>query len=173
MNGRGVESQHPRHRHGALRRAAAAVILMIAAAAVTACGLQVPSDPDGALERITHGTLRVGASPSGSLVVVDPDGGVEGTLADLIEGFAQERDARIEWAVDSEEDLVDDLESGELDLAIGGMTDKTPWIDRVSATRGYPDVPGADGASVVVLLPLGENALQAALETYLDAELSR
>ncbi|NYE21454.1 hypothetical protein [Microbacterium immunditiarum] len=146
--------------------------MLVAAAVLSGCGTRIPADPDGTLDRVTHGTLRVGASPSGTLVVVD-DGRVRGPLVELIEGFAAERDANLEWTVDSEEDLVDDLEGGRLDLAIGGMTDKTPWADRVSVTRGYPDVPGSGDASVVVLLPMGENALQAALETYLDEELSR
>ncbi|WP_307858472.1 hypothetical protein [Microbacterium flavescens] len=141
-------------------------------AGLTGCGLSIPADPDGTLDRITGGELRVGASPSGDLVVVDR-GEVTGPLADLIEGFAREHDATVRWAVDSEEDLVAGLESGKLDLAIGGMTAATPWSDRVSVTRGYPGVPESGGADTAVLLPLGENGLQAALETYLDGEVSR
>jgi DNA-binding transcriptional LysR family regulator len=133
----------------------------------SACG--IPRDPDGTLDRVTGGTLRVGASPHDGLVIVD-DGVVSGSLATLIEGFATDRDAEIDWTVDSEEGLVDRLERGSLDLAIGGMTDATPWADRVGVTRGYPDLPGSAGSNVVVLLPMGENALQAALETYLDRE---
>ena len=76
------------------------------------------------------------------------------------------------WTVDSEEDLVDDIVAGDLDLAIGGMTAATPWADRVSVTRGYPSVEGSGGADVAILLPIGENRLQAALETYLDGEVS-
>ena len=153
-------------------RAACAGILVMCAVALSGCGLQIPSDPNGTLDRITGGELRVGASPSGDLVVVDGDE-VEGSLADLIEGFAREHDATVVWTVDSEEDLVADLEDGALDLAIGGVTAATPWSDRVSVTRGYPGVAGSSGADVAVLLPLGENRLQAALETYLDHEVSR
>jgi hypothetical protein len=147
------------------------------AAAVTAvvlagCGVQIPTDPDGSLDRITGGVLRVGASPSGELVVVSGDR-VTGPLAELVETFAEERDARVEWTVDSEEDLVDELTSGDLDLAIGGMTDATPWAESVSVTRGYAGIDGSDGASVVVLLPMGENALQSALETSLDGQVGR
>ncbi len=146
--------------------------MLVAAAVLSGCGIRIPADPDGTLDRITDGVLRVGASPSGSLVVAS-DGRVEGSLVELVEGFADEREARVEWTVDSEEDLVDGLATGELDLAIGGMTDKTPWAERVSVTRAYPDVPGSGGASVVVLLPMGENAMQAALEAYFDRELSK
>lgn len=150
----------------ALRIGVAAALV----AGLTGCGL--PIDPDGTLDRITDGELRVGATASGDLVTIDGDE-VDGTLAELIEAFAAERDATVVWTIDSEEDLVDELASGDLDLAIGGMTAATPWSNRVSVTRGYPGVEGSGGADVAVLLPLGENGLQAALERFLDGEVSR
>lgn len=151
-------------------RATRTIAIVALALTLTGCGVSIPSDPDGTLDRVTGGVLRAGASPAGELVAVD-DGEVGGSLAALVVGFAEEHDARVEWTVASEEDLVADLEAGELDLAIGGMTDGTPWIDRASVTRGYPGVPGSGGASVVLLVPLGENAMQSALESYLDAEV--
>ncbi len=78
------------------------------------------------------------------------------------------------WTIGSEEDLVDGLERGGLDLAIGGMTERTPWSERVSVTRGYRGyrgVPSGHGEPVVILLPLGENRLQSALEQYLDEQV--
>lgn len=158
-----------------MRRVAAVTAAMLLSLAVlTGCGASIPADPDGALDRIDGGVLRVGASPSDGLVVLDDPSGadpVSGPLPDLIAGFAAGRDARARWTVGSEEDLVAALESGALDVAIGGMTDDTPWSDRVSVTRGYTGIPGAAGRPVVVLLPLGENGLQSALEAYLDAEV--
>jgi len=156
-----------------VRRARAIVTTLgalVLALGMSGCGLQIPADPDGTLERITGDVLHAGASPSGDLVTVRGDE-VTGPLADLVEGFAASRDARVVWTVDSEEDLVDDLANGDLDLAVGGMTDASPWADRVSLTRGYPEIEGSEGASVVMLLPMGENGLQAALETYLDEEV--
>ncbi|MFE5409944.1 hypothetical protein [Microbacterium sp. NPDC056569] len=135
------------------------------------CGITVPSDPQGTLDRVRGGELRAGASASGELVTIDgPE--VGGSLAGIVEGFADSIDARVTWTVGSEEDLVDGLEAGELDLAIGGMTDATPWSDRVAVTRPYEAIPGARGP-VVLLVPLGENAWQAALEGYLDEEVAR
>ncbi len=155
-------------RHPRWTRVLASAAAMLVAASLGGCGLQIPADPDGTLDRVTGGILRVGASPEEGLVLVDgPD--VTGTLAELVEGFAETRDAEIQWTVASEETLVTALEDGELDLAIGGMTDASPWVDRVGVTRGYPGI--ADGRSVVILLPMGENALQAALEAHLDAEV--
>lgn len=152
-------------------RTARLLLVLTLTSVLTGCG--IPVDPDGTLERIdADGMLRAGASPSGELVRVSGDG-VAGPLVDLVEGFARTRGAEVIWAVESEEALVDDLESGVLDLAVGGMTDQTPWGDRVSVTRGFTGIPGAEGAPVVVLLPLGENATQSALEAYLDEELER
>lgn len=136
----------------------------------TGCSVLIPTDPQGTLDRIDGGVLRVGASPSADLVDV-AGGGVRGPVADLVAGFADAHDARLVWSVGSEEDLVDGLERGALDLAIGGMTERTPWSDRVSVTRGYPGIPGSHGDGVVLLLPMGENRLQAALERYLDAQV--
>lgn len=149
------------------RRTGAVVALALAlAAAAGGCG--VPADPDGTLARIdSTAVLRAGASPAAPLVITD-GGDVSGAAAELIEGFAVTRDARVMWTVDSEEDLVDQLEAGTLDVAVGGMTTASPWADRASLTRGYTIAGIPD---VVVLLPLGENATQSALERYLDGEL--
>ncbi len=134
------------------------------------CGLQVPADPNGTLERVSDGTLRAGASPDRSLIEVRGDE-VSGAEADVVEAFASSLDARVEWTVGSEEQLVTGLEEGDLDLVVGGITDETPWIDRAGVTRGFADMPGADGRNVVMLVPLGENRFLSTLETFLDEEL--
>ncbi|WP_228480933.1 hypothetical protein [Microbacterium luteum] len=141
----------------------------VLALALTACAAP-PLDPDGSLDRITEsGLLRAGASPSGELVIID-DPGPSGALVDLVDGFAEQYGARVSWHVDSEEDLVQGLADGRLDVVVGGMTTSSPWTDLASVTRGYPAIAGSEGADVAFLLPLGENGLQAALETYLDEE---
>lgn len=149
---------------------ARALAVLMTGIVLVGCSVRIPSDPDGTLDRVTGGTLRAGASPDGTLVVVAGDT-VSGPLADLVEGFAQTRDAEIVWTVASEESLVADLEAGDLDLAIGGVTDASPWSDRVSLTRGYSGIDGAGDRAISVLLPQGENGLQTALEQYLDAEV--
>ena len=150
------------------RRAAAVVVAGLAVAVLSGCG--IPTDPNGTLERISGSVLHAGATEHAGLVETS-GGDVTGPLAELIEGFADQHDARIVWTIDNEENLVHDLESGAIDLAIGGMTDATAWSDRVSVTRGYSTIDGSDGASIVVLLPMGENRLQASLESYLDREV--
>lgn len=152
-------------------RAGLVLTLMLAVAlSTTGCGLQIPADPEGTLDRVSGGVLRAGASPSDGLVAVDAAGAVSGPLPDIVSGFAADRDAEVVWTVGSEEDLVVALEEGRLDLAVGGFTTDTPWSDRVSVTRGIPGavIAGASAGDSVIVLPLGENALQSALETFVD-----
>lgn len=153
----------------ATRVLAAAALTAVLCVALAGCG--IPVDPDGTLDRVTGGELRAGASPSGTTVVIDGDD-VSGPLPQLIEEFAAEHDAEVTWTVGSEEDLVDGLENGELDVAIGGMTDQTLWSDRASVTRAFQGREGADSRGFVALVPLGENGLQSALERFFDREVS-
>lgn len=144
--------------------------LLAATLVATGCGAQIPADPDGTLDRVTGGELRVGAAVERGLVEVD-GGEPSGPLVDLVEDFADSVDAEPEWTIASEETLVTELEEGRLDLAVGGFTDQSPWIDRAGVTRGYPGIPGAEGRSLVLLVPLGENAMLTELETFLDQEV--
>ena len=134
---------------------------------LTGCAIQVPADPKGTYDHVRGSTLRVGASPEHGLVESGSTGPA-GELVDLIEGFATQHDADVEWTWGSEESLVGELEQQGIDVAIGGFTDKTPWSNRAAVTRGYPEIVGADGRSLVMLVPLGENRMLSELETYLD-----
>ncbi len=135
----------------------------IAVGAVLLAGCTtIPRDPDGTLDRVrATGVLRAGASPGGDLVEVDGDA-VSGAEVDLVEGFAASVPARVEWRAGGEEELVAALERGELDIIAGGLTDQSPWADRVALTRPY-------AAGHVLAVPMGENATLFALESWLDA----
>lgn len=140
------------------------------AATLAGCGMSIPADPDGTLDRVSGGELRIGASPDPGLVDVESSTPT-GPLPDLAEKFAATLDAEPEWTVGSEETLVGMLEAGDLDLVIGGFTEKTPWIDKAGITRGYSGIEGADGRKIVMLVPLGENAFLTDLERFLDKEV--
>jgi ABC-type amino acid transport substrate-binding protein len=139
--------------------------------ATTGCGLTIPTDPHGTLDRVrSEQVLRAGASPSDGWVEVDADDPA-GREVELVEGFAESLGARVEWTVGGEEELVGDLEDGRLDLLVGGFTDQSPWMDKAALTRPYVEVT-VDGEKEahVMLVRLGENALQSALEEWLDQE---
>lgn len=138
--------------------------------ALAGCG-SIPADPDGTLERVTDGVLRVGASADDGLIAVTGDE-VSGTEAELVEDFAETLNARVEWTVGGEENLVWQLGEGQLDLVVGGITDATPWVESAGVTRSYPAMPGAEGRKIVMLVPLGENRFLSKLERFLDATVA-
>lgn len=150
----------------------AAALAGVAVFALSACGMQVPEDPEGTLASVSEGTLRVGAAIEPNLVEQNSAArnDVTGPLVEVVDGFAESLRAEVEWHVHSEESLVAMLESGEIDLAVGGFTESTAWSDRAGASRGY-GVASEPGRRVVLLVPLGENRFLSELEAYLDEEL--
>lgn len=147
-----------------------ALLIMVMAVSLAGCAITVPADPNGTLQTVSGGELRVGVSPDEGLADVSADVPT-GPLIDLVESFADSLDADVEWKIDGEETLVGMLEDGDLDLVVGGFTDQTPWIDEAGITRGYPGISGADDRAIVMLVPLGENAFLSDLEGFLDEEV--
>lgn len=145
--------------------------VLICSILLTSCALDLPRDPNGSLERIRGNELRVGISREPVLAEVGDDGIPTGPLVDLAKSFAGSLDATISWTVAGEESLVNDLEEGRLDLAIGGLTQDTPWADKVGVTRGYSNIAESDGRQLVMLVPMGENALLSSLEAFLDQQV--
>ena len=141
-----------------------------AALLVSACGLTIPTDPDGTLDRVREdGVLRAGASPRPGWVEVAGDGTARGREPGLVEAFADDVGADVEWTVAGEEQLVTMLEDGDLDLAVGGFTDANAWVDEVGLTRPYAEVEvGGSPEAHVMMVPMGENAFQSELERWLD-----
>ena len=151
-------------------------LTLVSVLSLCGCGLTIPSDPSGTLDAVRGGVLRAGVSPNAPFVdvtgVEEEPTGTEptGTEVEAIEAFADHLDADVEWTIGSEEDLVRDLEDGELDLVAGGLTDETPWSDKAGVTRSYDDVTDDDGSvlKLVMLAPMGENAFISELETFLS-----
>ncbi|HWV48735.1 MAG TPA: hypothetical protein VN035_04705 [Microbacterium sp.] len=162
---------HPARRR-VPRHLAAAIACGALTMTATGCLGTVPVDPDRTLESATGGTLHIGlsAEPDIAELGAGPDDAPTGPLIDLAEDYAESIDARISWTPAGEETLVGLLEDGEIDLAIGGFSAETPWSERVGATRGYTDLPGLEGRTVVWLVPAGENALLSDIELFLDGE---
>jgi hypothetical protein len=102
----------------------------------TGCNITIPQDPEQTLERIQGGVIRVGAVENEPWVirVNDEATGVE---AELVRMLATELDAEIEWIWGSEQEHMEALEHYKLDLAIGGLTQPTPWSNRVGFTSPY------------------------------------
>ncbi|UOQ60851.1 hypothetical protein MUN76_02380 [Leucobacter rhizosphaerae] len=150
-------------------RAAGVVGSVILLGTITACGLQIPSDPDGTLSDVAGGTLRVGVSTEPGVITASGDT-FDGPAADLVDGLADELGAEVEWHPLGEESIVRMLEDDALDLGVGGFTDATPWIDRAGVSRAFDHLPDLEGRRFVVLVQLGENAFLSRVEAFLDAE---
>jgi polar amino acid transport system substrate-binding protein len=101
---------------------------------LASCGL--PRDPEGTLERVIGGTMRVGVAENPPWVVFEDDEptGVEVTM---VEHFAEEVDAEIEWFEGSIEELAAAVHVGELDLVIGGLEATSSIAADVSLTHPY------------------------------------
>lgn len=112
-------------------------VLLVLIAAVTLSACQYPRDPEGTLDRVRGGTLRVGVSESDPWVKLpagEPPGGVE---VELIKEFARTLDARVEWVEGSESDLMAALGGRQLDVVIGGFTRRSVWMSEAALTRPF------------------------------------
>ena len=148
----------------------ASVVLLVT---LTGCGA-FPADTDGTVDRARGDALRVGVTENPPWVELD-GAAPSGAEVDLIEEFAEQLGADVEWMPGAEAVLVDALRAGELDLAIGGFTDDTPWSDDAAPTDVYTEVVNDRGVTEkhVMLTRAGENRLLVELETFLREDGDR
>jgi polar amino acid transport system substrate-binding protein len=125
------------------------VVLLLMAVAATGC--QYPRDPDGTLNRVDGGVMRVGVTEADPWVLLEDDRPVGGAEVELARRFARDVGARIEWVQGSEEELVDAAKEGQVDLIVGGLTSKSRWKKDVAFTRPYVET------RTVVGVPAGES----------------
>jgi ABC-type amino acid transport substrate-binding protein len=97
--------------------------------------------------------MRVGIVNSGPFAVYD-DGEARGVEVRILEGFARELDAEIEWFAGSEEDVMGSLEVRELDVVIGGLTSTNPFSKVATLTHPYLTT------AVVVAVPQDQDVLE-------------
>ncbi|WP_426002504.1 transporter substrate-binding domain-containing protein [Paenarthrobacter sp. NyZ202] len=148
----------------------------LAALVLSGCAGTIPADPDGTLDRVENGILRVGASPNGEWVTLSPSGQPQGRDVQLISDFAARLGARVEWSTGTEHILAERVEEGELDVMIGGLRKDTPWEKNTGLTRPYAESLDTQGKKHqhVMLVPKGENAFLLKLDTFLkDARGAR
>jgi ABC-type amino acid transport substrate-binding protein len=135
------------------------------------CGATIPRDPDGTLDDVRRsGVLRAGASPAVGWVELG-DGRPAGLEPDLVESYADDLGVRVEWVVAGEEHLVTMLEDGSIDVAVGGFTKDNAWVKKVALLRPYVETKAGERTEAhVMMVPMGENAWQSALERWLDRQ---
>ena len=153
-----------------LRRLGGLVTGLLVAGLAAGCSATIPTDPDGTLERVRGGVLRAGVSPNPPWTIVSgEDAPPTGTEAVLVEEFARSLGAEVEWTVGGEEALVGELERGQLDLVVGGLTARSPWSQKAALTYRYTETVGPEGEKElhVMAAPMGENAFLVELEHFL------
>ena len=117
-------------------RSGLAALIVAVLLVVGAGGCGIPRDPESTLDRVRGGTLRAGITASEPWATLERGrpGGVE---VELVEQFAHELGAKVEWVDGSEAELIGALEVRELDLVVGGLTADTPWQSKAAITRSY------------------------------------
>ncbi len=156
----------------ALARSCCVFVLCAWLAACDLVPRHYPNDPQGTLERVQGGTLRVGVTHDPPFVALGSE--PSGPEADLVRAYARSLDARIVWNRSGHDVLMRQLEGHRLDAVIGGHAGDSPWAQRVSTSRPYR-VPDAAGREVdrVLALPPGENAWQMAFERFAMTDAAR
>lgn len=98
---------------------------IVGASLLTGCAQRIPADPEGTLDEVRCGTLYLGLTPNAGFVEKTGDN-FQGSDVDLVQGFAERLGAKVQWKMAGEEQLVADLELGNLDLVAGGFSSDTP-----------------------------------------------
>jgi polar amino acid transport system substrate-binding protein len=149
-------------------RTAPVALAAVALLAVLVAGCGVPRDPESTLDRVRGGTLRAGITASEPWTTLD-DGRPGGVEVELVERFAGELGARVEWVDGSEADLIGALEVRELDLVVGGLTADTPWQSKAAITRSYATTRVVVAVPASQPLPDDIAGVRVAVETGTDA----
>jgi polar amino acid transport system substrate-binding protein len=96
---------------------------------------QYPRDAKGTLNRVQGKVLKVGLSGYDSTANTS-DRNVHLELH-LIQSFAQQVHARVEWVRGPQSEIIKLLHNNHLDMAIGGYTSPSPFEKEVSFTKPY------------------------------------
>ena len=131
--------------------------------AVVLAGCALPRDPEGTLNRVEGGTLRVGLTEAEPWTRLE-GGRPEGVEVALVRAFARELSAEVEWTPGSEAELVGALAARELDLVVGGLTRDTPWTEEVALTRAYATTRVLVGVPRGTRAPRGLDGLRVSAE---------
>lgn len=139
---------------------------------LSAC--EFPRDTEGTLDRVRGGVLRVGVVEHEPWVSTG-EGRPTGVEVALIDGFARNIGAEVEFTTGAEEELIGALREGGLDLVAGGMTKRSPWKKEASPTRPFATsrlvlgVPEGVGEPEAVVVERGSEAV-GLVERKLDAQ---
>lgn len=111
-------------------------------------GCSLPHDPRNTTEMVRNNVMVVGVSENPPWVVRSEDT-PQGIEVQLVEQFAQQMNAEVEWQWGSLAQLLEALHQHELHLVIGGLTTTTPGTRVAGLTQPYYE------SQIIVALPAG------------------
>ena len=111
--------------------------LLLLALTAALCGCEYPRDPEGTLDRVRGGVLRVGVTEADPWVTIDAEGVPSGVEVELVTRFAETVDAEVEWVEGTESDLMEALHGRQLDVVIAGLTRQSEWQRVAALTRPF------------------------------------
>jgi polar amino acid transport system substrate-binding protein len=138
------------------------ITLALAILCFAAACSNLPRDPKETLRTVQTRPMRVGLVEHAPWVVRTA-GEPAGVEVDLVRQFASALGTTPEWHFGGEQEQLEALEEYQLDLVIGGLTDRTPWRKYVGLTspyftetyrvgvQGSPPLENVKGAQVAVL----------------------
>lgn len=113
-------------------------LVVVALVALAHAGCRFPADPEGSLDRVEGGTMRVGVIDNPPWVILGR-GEPRGVEPELVRRFAAELGADIEWVEGTESGLAAAMGGFQIELLIGGLSRDFPYIDDVAMTAPYVD----------------------------------
>ena len=131
----------------------------------------MPRDSAGALNRVRGGELRVGVADHPPWVRFE-NGHVAGLEPELIETWAKELGARVNWKRGAEAELIEAMHRRQIDVLAAGLDSKTPYKSELGLTQPYVKVEDRHGSKkkhVLAVTP-GESALLFSLDQFLAAQ---
>jgi polar amino acid transport system substrate-binding protein len=157
-------------RRGFESRCSRALFAVAVAVSTQACSA-IPRDAGGALNRVMGGMLRVGIIEHHPWTVVEPHG-TSGVEPRLLEQWAAQLGAQVEWRHGDLAGLVDALHRREIDVLAAGLYDTTPYARQLALSQPYVKFEDAHGQTHALVLGVtpGESALLFSLDRFLAAQ---
>jgi len=151
-----------------LKKLAAKASACVALLFLSACE-DYPKDVNGTLDTVQETKLiRVGLIEHAPWVV-EGQMGPQGIEVELLTEFAASLGATPQWNFLSEAEAVEKLAHHELDVVIGGLTQKSPRKKEVGFTRPYSAIQNQETGGHVMAVASGENQLVTTLEIFLKS----
>ena len=112
------------------------IVFVVLSVCVSSGCTHLPRDPKETLQHLQSRPIRVGLVEHPPWIV-RTSGEPTGVEVDLVRNFANELGTHPEWHWGGEQQQLEALEHYQLDVVIGGLTDRTPWRKYIGLTSSY------------------------------------